>query len=66
MTYYQQLHPWCIVQLLPNMQRLVVVRYRRRNEAEAHLRILHQQSHTLQYRIVFDPVLDQSDLSTKK
>ncbi len=37
MTYLERLSPWCIVKLLPNMQRLVVARCRRRNDAEEHL-----------------------------
>lgn len=57
MTYYQQLHPWCIVRLLPDMQRPVVFRFRRRNDAEAHLRILRQQDMNQHYEIVFDAVL---------
>ena len=43
MTYHQQLHPWCIVRLLSSMQQRVVARFRCRNDAEAHLRILRQQ-----------------------
>lgn len=58
MTYYQQLHPWCIIRLLPKMQRLVIARFRRRNDAEAHLQILRQQAPTATYEIVFDPVFD--------
>jgi hypothetical protein len=33
MTYLERLSPWCIVKLLPNMQRRVVARCRRRNDA---------------------------------
>ena len=33
-TYRQQLHPWCIIQLPPQMQRRVVARFRRRNDDE--------------------------------
>jgi hypothetical protein len=40
------------------MQRLVVARFRRRNDAEAYLRILSQQALPFQHTIVFDPVLD--------
>jgi hypothetical protein len=58
MTYYRQLHPWCIIQRLPNLQRQVVTRYRRRNDAEAHLRILCQEASTADYTIVFDPTPD--------
>lgn len=55
MNYQQQLHPWCIVRLLPNLKRLVVGRCRRRNEAEAHLRLLRQQLAIDDFTIVFDP-----------
>ena len=33
MTYLKRLSPWCIVKLLPNMQRQVVARCRSRNDA---------------------------------
>lgn len=60
MTYQQQLHPWCIIRLLPNMQRLVVARCRCQNDAEAHLQILRQQAPTATYEIVFDPALNEA------
>ena len=44
------------------MQRLVVTRCRRRNDAEAHLRILRQQAPTATYEIVFDPIPNKSIL----
>ena len=59
-TYHQLLHPWCIVQLLPQMQRRVVARFRRRNDAEAHMRVLRQKALAMQYTIVFDPAQEQS------
>lgn len=60
MTYYQQLHPWCIVRFLPNLQQAIVARFRRRNDAEAHLRVLRQQGSTAEYSIVFDPTPHQT------
>jgi hypothetical protein len=57
MTYLDQLHPWCIIHFLPNMQRRVVARFRRRNDADAHLRILRQNAPTLHYAIVFDTAM---------
>jgi hypothetical protein len=57
MTYHQQLHPWCIICLLPKMQRLVVSRFRRRNDAEAHPRALCQLEPTATCDIIFDPAL---------
>ncbi len=54
MTYKDQLQPWCIVRLLPNLQRLVVARFRRRSDAEAHLQILQQLGSSTNYAIIFD------------
>ena len=61
-TYHQQLHPWCIVRLLSNMQQRVLARFRRRNDAEAHLRILRQQAPSLCYEIMFDAAPHQAEL----
>ena len=58
-AYQQQLHPWCIIQWLPQMQHRVVARFRRRNDADAHLRILRQHTPSLQYVIIFDPAMDK-------
>ncbi|GAB4375273.1 MAG: hypothetical protein Kow00121_20820 [Elainellaceae cyanobacterium] len=63
MTYHQQLHPWCIIRLLPKMQRQVVARFRRRNDAEAHLQILRRLEPAATYEIVFDPALEPADVN---
>jgi hypothetical protein len=57
-AYRQQLHPWCIIQLLPDMQHREVGRFRRRNDADAHMRVLRQQASTIQYTIIFDTAVD--------
>jgi hypothetical protein len=54
-TYNQLLHPWCIVQPLPHMQHRIVARFRRRNDADAHLRALCRLTPLAQYRVVFSP-----------
>jgi hypothetical protein len=54
-AYNQQLHPWCIIQHLPEMQRRVVGRFRRRNDADAHMRALSRLSAVFQYSVIFDP-----------
>ncbi|PSB09956.1 hypothetical protein C7B76_24690 [filamentous cyanobacterium CCP2] len=54
MTYHTRLHPWCIIRLLPRMQRVVVARFRRRNPAEEHLRVLKRLNPDATYKIVFD------------
>lgn len=59
MTYYNRLHPWCIIRRLPNMQRTIIARFRKRNEAEAH-----RLNPDADYAIVFDPPAPQSDQPT--
>ena len=56
MTYRERLSPWCIVRHLPKMQRLVVGRFRKRNEATEFLRVLRRLNSTMQYEIIFDPI----------
>jgi hypothetical protein len=63
MTYLERLSPWCIVKLLPNMQRQVVARCRRRNDAEEHMRILRRLLPSARFAIAFDPALDPQDSS---
>lgn len=56
LTEYQaKLHPWCIVRLLPKMQRVVVGRFRRGNDAEAHMRSLKRLIPNTQFIVIFDP-----------
>jgi hypothetical protein len=50
--------------LLPNLQRQVIARFRRRNDAEAHMRVLRQQAPTVSYEVVFDGGGDRPDAST--
>ncbi|MBD2384848.1 hypothetical protein [Cylindrospermum sp. FACHB-282] len=47
-------HPWSIIRQLPKMQRLVVARFHRRNDAEAYLQILRRLLPTASHGIVFD------------
>ncbi|MDX2214628.1 MAG: hypothetical protein SFY66_15160 [Oculatellaceae cyanobacterium bins.114] len=54
MTYQDQLSPWVIHQLLPNLNRRVVARFRRRTEAESYLKIVKQMRSTTQFLIAFD------------
>ncbi len=42
------------MRLLPNLQNRVIARFRRCNDAEAHMRVLRQQVPTARYEIVFD------------
>lgn len=54
MTYRDRLSPWVIVRLLPNMQRVVVARFRKRSDAEGHLRRLRQLMPDVKFVIIFD------------
>lgn len=54
MTYFERLHPWCIIRPLPNLQRYIVARCRRRNDAESHLQLLRRLMPNIRYEIVFD------------
>jgi hypothetical protein len=54
MAYRDQLYPWCIVHSVHGAQSTVVARFRRRTDAEAHLRILRQTHPSFTYRILFE------------
>ncbi|HEY9901601.1 MAG TPA: hypothetical protein V6D43_04105 [Candidatus Sericytochromatia bacterium] len=54
MSYLEKLHPWCIIRHLPNMQNPVVARFRRRNDAESHLQVLHRLIPSVTFTIIFD------------
>ena len=54
MSYLDKLHPWCIVRHLPNLQNPIVARFRRRNDAEAHLQVLQRLMPNAEFSIIFD------------
>jgi len=60
-TYFNLLHPWCIIRQLPNLQRLVVARFRRRIDAESHLQIISKLIPNVTYEIIFDPAPEEKD-----
>jgi hypothetical protein len=55
MIYFDRLHPWCIIRLLPKMQCTVVARFRHQGQAEDYLRVLQQLSPAANHVLVFDP-----------
>jgi len=61
MTYADRLSPWCIIRALPNLQRLTVARFRRRGDAEAHLKTLRRMLPSANCEIVFDPAFIRRD-----
>jgi hypothetical protein len=58
MNHSDHLQPWCIICLQPNLQHLVLNRFQRRHEAEAHLKVLQQMMPTGQYTMMFDQVTE--------
>jgi hypothetical protein len=66
MTYREQLTPWCIIRHLPNLQRIVVGRFRRRNDAEDHLRLIRQMCPNVPFSIVFDLPLDSDSVFAQR
>ena len=53
------IHPWCIVRQLPNMQRLVVARFHRRGDADRYIQILRRLLPATKHAIVFDTTGDE-------
>jgi len=66
MTYFEKLHPWCIIRPLPNLQRHIVARCRRRNDAESHVQVLRRLMPTVHFEIVFDVAPDELESGLQK
>jgi hypothetical protein len=61
-TYREKLYPWSIIRFFPNMQRITVARFRQRNEALDHLRVLRQLIPNANFSVIFDvPVSDSKE-----
>ncbi|EGJ32117.1 MULTISPECIES: hypothetical protein [Moorena] len=54
MSYAERLHPWVVVRLLPQMQRVIVARFRKRSDAEGHMQALKRLMPDAQFVIIFD------------
>jgi hypothetical protein len=65
MSYKDRLSPWCIIRHLPEAQRLVVARFRRRNNAEEQLRLLKRMTPSGEYSIIFDPMLERAEAAVQ-
>ena len=46
--------PWAIVRLLPNAQVYIVARFRNRQDAHDHLRVLQRFMPAAEFEIIFD------------
>ncbi|WP_008310372.1 hypothetical protein [Leptolyngbya sp. PCC 6406] len=55
MTYQNRLHPWCIVRQLPKMQKVVVDRFRRHQEADSRATTLRRLTPNATFVVLFDP-----------
>jgi hypothetical protein len=66
MTYLERLNPWCIIRPFPDMRTLIVGRFRRRVDAEGHLRILKQMMPSIPFEIVFDVMPDDLEPCVQK
>lgn len=53
-AYLKQLNPWAIARLLPNCQRTIVGRFRRRSDADGHLHCLRQIIPHASFVVVFE------------
>jgi len=53
MTYFEQLHPWCIIRTLPNKEFIVVARFRRQDEASAYLQVLQRKLNNVTFAVKF-------------
>jgi hypothetical protein len=53
-TYSKQLHPWCIIRILPNNQQKVIARFRRHDDATAYLKVLHHSNRNAKFLLSFE------------
>ncbi|NEP68420.1 MULTISPECIES: hypothetical protein [Moorena] len=58
MSYKDELFPWRIIRHLPKCQGIVVPRFRRRNQAEAHLQALRCLIPDARFTLMFDITVD--------
>jgi predicted house-cleaning noncanonical NTP pyrophosphatase (MazG superfamily) len=59
-------HVWAIIRLLPDMQRVVVNRFRRRSDAEECLRVLRRTSPNRNYDLLYYPPGEESKYMVRK
>jgi hypothetical protein len=54
MTYCKCLKPWAVVRQLPNLQWVIIARYRSRSDADGHHLLLRQRVPNVQCLVVFE------------
>ena len=62
MSYKDKLNPWCISRPMSDVQMRIVRRFRRRVDAEGHLKILKQLIPNVPFEIMFDIAPEPTDL----
>lgn len=60
MSYKDKLNPWCIIRPISSVQMRIVGRFRRRVDAEGHIRILKQLMPTVPFEIMFDIATEET------
>lgn len=66
MIYRNSLHMWAVVRRLPQMQRVVVSRFRKRNDAESYLRALRRYTPDGDFVVIFDPTAEDVKVMPRK
>ncbi|MBH8574436.1 hypothetical protein I8752_15680 [Nostocaceae cyanobacterium CENA369] len=59
-AYKERLNSWAIARLLPDMQRVIVARFRSRSDADGHLQRLRQLIPGAYFVLVFDCQRDEA------
>ncbi|MBW4466222.1 MAG: hypothetical protein KME07_12410 [Pegethrix bostrychoides GSE-TBD4-15B] len=54
MSYREQLTPWIVVRLLPQMQHVILARFAKRSDADSYAQVLRQLA-PVQVVVMFDP-----------
>lgn len=54
MTYFEQLHPWCITRKLSSKDSKVIARFRRHNDATAYLQVLQKKMTNVKLVVKFN------------
>ncbi|HAZ47469.1 MAG TPA: hypothetical protein DDW76_01555 [Cyanobacteria bacterium UBA11369] len=63
-TYREKLYPWSIIRHLPNVQRITVARFRRRNDALEHLQVLRRLIPNADLTVIFDARVTNTEVLT--
>jgi len=59
MAYKDKLKPWAIARQCPNLQWIIIARYKSRSDADGHLLLLRQRVPNVEVKVVFDLVDSQ-------